>query len=476
MGRELFRLDEISIRGLCMELLGKLWMILMAGVSMFFLATGWHNLTYQPEYTSSSTLVVSLKGEGDTYSSLSLATQMADVFSQVFSSDALRERISEDTGEDISGQITCSPVTETNLMTLSATSESPREAYLYLISALRNYENVAGDVFANSSLQMVQEPQVPTEPSNTSWVISHRALLVLLAMAAMVGVIILFYLFRFTVKTPAGGERQLDGKVRGIIPFEKKRGRRSEGKQCILLTSPLVSMGFAESSRRAEARVEYHLRKKKVKVLLVTSMMENEGKSTVAANLALAMAEKHRKVLLIDGDLLKPAMHKIFEEEKGDRAALSDVLTGKVDPLDALWYSEKHRICELFQFKGVKDTAKLLDIGRLSALLESWKRQMDYVIVDCSPMAVSTDAEVWINVVDSVLLVVREDGADVRMINDTVDMIWQSGKDFSGFILNAFHREWFRASGGGSYGGYGYGGYGYDGYHTDRGKTLEKNG
>ena len=43
MGRELFRLDEISVRGLCMELLGKLWMILMAGVSMFFLATGWMN-------------------------------------------------------------------------------------------------------------------------------------------------------------------------------------------------------------------------------------------------------------------------------------------------------------------------------------------------------------------------------------------------------------------------------------------------
>ena len=63
MNRDLFRLDEISIRGLCMELLGNLWMILLAGLSMFFLATGWHNLTYQPQYTSSATLVVTLKGE-----------------------------------------------------------------------------------------------------------------------------------------------------------------------------------------------------------------------------------------------------------------------------------------------------------------------------------------------------------------------------------------------------------------------------
>ena len=182
MNRDLFRLDEISIRGLCMELLGNLWMILLAGLSMFFLATGWHNLTYQPQYTSSATLVVTLKGEENTYSSLSLASQMADVFSQVFASDALRQKISEDTGENIAGTITCAPVTETNLMTLSATCDSPREAYLYINSALRNYEAVAGDVFSNSSLQIVQDPQVPEGPSNTSWAMTYRWILTLAAM------------------------------------------------------------------------------------------------------------------------------------------------------------------------------------------------------------------------------------------------------------------------------------------------------
>ena len=116
MNRELFRFDEISIRGLCMDLLRNVWMILIAGISLWFLATGWHNLTYEPQYTSSATLVVTLKGESNTYSSLSLATQMADVFSQVFQSDVLRERIVEDTGEDIHGTISCTPVTETNLM------------------------------------------------------------------------------------------------------------------------------------------------------------------------------------------------------------------------------------------------------------------------------------------------------------------------------------------------------------------------
>ena len=68
------------------------------------------------------------------------------------------------------------------------------------------------------------------------------------------------------------------------------------------------------------------MRKNSQKVLLVTSVGENEGKSTVAANLALSMSEKHKKVLLVDGDLRKPAQHKIFEIKDESRISLEKVL------------------------------------------------------------------------------------------------------------------------------------------------------
>ena len=109
-----------------MDFLRNAWMALVAGLSIWLHATGWNNLTYEPQYTSSATLVVTLKGESNTYSPLSLASQMADVFSQVFQSGALREQIVVDTGEDIRGMISCSPVSETNLMVLSATCSGPR--------------------------------------------------------------------------------------------------------------------------------------------------------------------------------------------------------------------------------------------------------------------------------------------------------------------------------------------------------------
>ena len=487
MERELFRLDEISWRGICMDLIRNLWMILLAAVTIWLAVGGVHNIIYEPEYTATSTLVVSSRGSGSTYSSLSTTSQMADVFGQVFQSEALRSRIIEDVGEEIEGTISCSAISETNLLVLSTTSPDPRQAYLFINSALEHYEEVAGNVFSNASLEIVQEPEVPSAPSNTSWIMSHRYLLSLLGALGMAAVICLSYILRFTVKNEVCGSRQLDGAIRGVIPFEKKTAdgverksrirdkrksadKRETPKQALLLNSPVVTMDFAEAARNAQAEVEHHMRRNRQKALLVISITENEGKSTVAANLALALAEKRRKVLLVDGDLRKPAQHKVFEVNEKGRESLDKVLSGEVSWREALRFSRQDRIWELFQFRPAARPAAVMNVEALTGLMEEWRREFDYIIVDCSPAAVSTDAEIWMEAVDSVLLVVREDRADIRVINDMVDTIWQSGRDFAGFILNGFHREWFRGTS-----GYGSAGSGYSRYGKSR-RDVEERG
>ena len=148
------------------------------------------NLTYTPQYTSSATVVVTARNEYSTYSSLSMANEMAGVFSEVFQSDALREKILEDTGETIQGTITCSAIEETNLLVLNASSPDPRQAYLLMNSALKNYEDVSEYVFSNASLEIVQEPEVPEAPSSESRLVAMRELLA----AAGAGVMILIIL------------------------------------------------------------------------------------------------------------------------------------------------------------------------------------------------------------------------------------------------------------------------------------------
>lgn len=106
----------------------------------------------------------------------------------------------------------------------------------------------------------------------------------------------------------------------------------------------------------------------------------------------------------------------------------------------------------MFQFSSISDPSDILTASSVNTLMDELKQTFDYIIIDCSPSGVSTDAEIWMEAADAVLLVVREDWTDVRVINDMVDLIWQSGKEFLGFLLNGFHERRFGELQG--YGGY----------------------
>ena len=450
MNDQILSLDKASLQGAGWQILKNWWVVLCWMAAMFLGATGVGNLLYTPEYTASSTLVIRMMGT-DAYTSLAQTTQMTAVYSEIFQSEALRNLVSESIGEPVEGSISCTQIAETNLLVLSATSPTPRQAYLFIQAALRNYEQVASYVFSDAVLEVVQEPNVPDAPSNSSFFIRRRPELTLLAGMAAAALIALIYLLRRTVKAAGNASGLLDGTILGTIPFEKKQSLSRRGKKkeipALLLNSPLVSMDFAESSRRAATRVEAHLRHHKAKVLLVCSVEENEGKSTVAANLAIAIAEHGEKVLLVDGDLRKPAQYKIFDRKGEKRLSLSDVLTGKASLEEVLSRNSKAGFWELFQYESVAQAGNLLAGAKLRQLMEELKDQADVIVIDSPPVAAAADAEIWMHLADTVALVVRQDASDVRVINDTVDLIWKSAGDFAGFLLNAFPRPDRRPAG-----------------------------
>lgn len=442
-----FNFDEISIRSICIDILRNILVIVMAAAAAWLSVSGVQKLLYVPEYTASATLVVNASGGvGNAYSSLSVTNQMAGIFSEVFGSEILKNKIAENMGVDsIEGEISTSIIEETNLIILSVTSSDPRQTYMIINEALKNYDKVSDYLFSNAVLRVLSEPTVPYSPSNTANMGKIRKLSALGAAALCLAGIIVLSVFRFTVKNNICAERNLDGKILCSIPFESKvkdwKMFAKRKNKSLLITSPVVSMDFSEALRKTATRISHHMKRKGQKVVMVTSVFENEGKSSIAANIALALAEKGKKTVLVDTDMKKPAQYKVFDRPQTGKKWLYDFLSGKAEINDIFHFDKKTGLYTVYQNTGINNSSGTLNSEKMKYFMETCKYNFEYIILDSPPMAMASDAEVLMKNADTAVIVVRQDWADIRAVNDAADVVRKSGTDFAGFILNAFHRE-----------------------------------
>lgn len=147
MNQDEINLDSINYRGIIRDLLKNWWIIVLIVISLYLAATGIGKLVYIPEYTVSTTLVVNAQGTSDTYTSLAMANEMADIIKEVFQSDVLLELVENEIGKTNQGTITCNQIQETNLLVLNVTSKDPQNAYQFMNSALKHYDEVSDYVF-----------------------------------------------------------------------------------------------------------------------------------------------------------------------------------------------------------------------------------------------------------------------------------------------------------------------------------------
>lgn len=203
------------------------------------------------------------------------------------------------------------------------------------------------------------------------------------------------------------------------------------------------------------------------RVLALTSGMPSEGKTTSATNLAIALAEVHRKVLLVDADLRKPRIHHVFgvPNDRGLSNLLKQHDLTEEDLLEAV---HETAIPDLFVLSSGPSThaaANLLYSMNLPDLLEMMRGHFDMVIIDTPPMLGMTDARVVGSLADGMVLVVRSR----KTTRDAALAMRQRLEEDQTRVLGTILNDWNpKQSPGGYYGNYGgYGGYSYYGKSTD---------
>lgn len=425
---------------------------------------------YTPRYDISATYVVTTRGaNANLISNLSSAQQTAALLSRVVTSGPLMDAVAEDLGlPAVPGAVSCEIVQETNLLVLRVTAGTPRMAFLILDSVMRNYPVVTDLIGRDVVMRVLVQPEIPTAPSNARDPLPGAVRAGIVCLAALTLLFVLVSASRDTIRRGSDIERRLDAKYLGSVAHEDKYktlGMRLRGGHVpMLIDSPACSFRYIESVQKVCRAVQNRMERDDLKTLLVMSCEENEGKSTVASNLALALSQRGRRVLLMDLDLRNPSLAKIFDFDDEPMTALGDALMCRPVPQPLIEQMGEDGVYYVFNTRAYRRSTEILTNGRLEKLLTLLRGRFDYIIMDSPPMSLTADAEALADMADAALMVVREHRTDARRIADMLDTLASCRAVVIGAVLNDA-----RASLGGGVGGYGYGadqrGYGYGRYY-----------
>jgi succinoglycan biosynthesis transport protein ExoP len=236
-----------------------------------------------------------------------------------------------------------------------------------------------------------------------------------------------------TVKSPDDVEQKTGVSVLGIIPRMKEKGM---GIERVVIEEPTSPLGESYKALRTSlllSKADHPPRS-----LLLTSAIPNEGKTATAVNVAVAMAMSGQKVLLIDGDLRRHQVHKIFNvpNVKG----LSSYLAGVSDS-DIVVPTEVANLSLITPGPTPPNPSELMSSTRMEKLIGEMTEKFDLVMFDSSPILTVSDSLVISRYVDASILVVRAGKTTYDMARRALRMLDDVNATMLGLVLNDFDEK-----------------------------------
>jgi len=308
--------------------------------------------------------------------------------------------------------------------------------------------------FSANNIRIIDEAIVPERPYMPRKVLN---IAIGLAAGLLLGIIfsLLAEFMNQTVKSAKEIEDVLKLPLLGFVPHEKQR-KGFEDYRIMLKTGNVLT---AENIRNIRTMISFSLNAGKVKSLLVTSSLQGEGKSFLSSSLSAAFAQVGKKVLLIDGDLRRGRLHRIFKlsNEKG----LSSLWTEGQTLEGTKKNIQKTDVKDLFVLtSGARpaNSSELLSTPILKEFIEDLMNSYDLIIIDCPASLPVADTFLWGQIVDKAIFTVRQGKTSIKSAKFALERMKHTNIKVFGCVINDCHQS------GTPYGEYGY----YKSYYNDK--------
>ncbi len=332
-----------------------------------------------------------------------------------------------------------------------------REVYDALMA--RSKEIDVTSQLESTPVTVLSRAAIPEYPSSPK-IMRTIALFAIFGVAFGTALVLLLHQIDRSVRDPREIETRFGIPTLGVVPFLKGSGstifRGKRGDKDRLVAHVDLSSNDAESFRVLRTALQYSHAGQPPRVVMVTSCMPQEGKSTIASNLAASYATRGDRVLLIDADLKKPVLHRIFEKSRAP--GLTDLLTGQQPFESVLMRTEVENLDLITAGPSTPSPADLLESASMKDLIESLRAQYTAIIIDSAPLSGMADSLVLSHATEGVCLVVNRGQTPRDALQKSILQLEQVEARLLGIIYNDRTK---RAKLYGYGAGYGYG-YGQD--------------
>lgn len=466
-----FSMAHISTTCLLRMLLRNLWMIVASALICAMgasLAISWG---YQPRYEATMTYAVAARVSSYSSSGNNAATkEVAATLTELLKSNMVMGRVRNYTDElsGFNGSISASRVGETNMIVVEAEADSPKDAFLAMCAVEELFPTIVSYVSSDCVVQVIRNPDVSGTPENDvneGNVTRVSAVMGALGMAALLCWI---SAARGTIQTRTGARDLLDAPVIASINRvhrkKKYKDLMKRDDKPLQVFAPTTGFDYTEKINTICAQIELEAAAHGGKIFVVAGVGENEGKSTVAGNVAAALAMMGKRVAVVDCDLRNPSLCRFFGGKYVPSMPLNQMLSEPFSRENLLQCMVRHNQMSLFMLFSQTPDRRCTELltGRTMQTLLLQLRVFDFVILDTPPMGYFADTEVLLDKVDASLLVVRQNRTPACDINDAIDLLRDSDARFMGCVLNDMTSTLTEGNAYGYGYGYGYGkGYGY---------------
>ena len=456
--------NTYTIKDIVKLLMSKIWLILLfmilGGIAAFGMSKFMLPLMYESHITM---YVQSYQGVSETASNvnnISNSKQLVNTYMEVLKDDAVMTSVGEILSKNYSystlsecfavsngkvspasirSTLNITSVVDTSAVKVSSVTRNPEISaavcnYLTLVAPRYVQQAVGvGSINTIDKAKVYTSPVAPKVMKNT----------ILGAAAAFLIIVLIIFLIDFfdntvkeTDKITKKYGKAIMGEIQQFSEARKHKGRpksaQADGRA--LITDQNIPFNVAESYKSIRTNVMFAMGTSDKKIVAISSPNPGDGKSTSAANIAIAFAQTNSKVLLIDADMRKPVQHRVFKVKNSE--GLSTLIIKKSTPARSIKENVMKNLDLLPSGPTPPNPSELLASEQFASLLEQFSIMYDYIIIDTPPLNVVSDAMVMNESINGILLVFKHGQTTYDDIDNCMKQMELTHTNLIGFLMN----------------------------------------